>query len=115
MMCTTVGSKDRKDRKRVMRDEMSNLGVVVGGAGVCGGGSGHRVRGGWSYGDNGASGGGSFKTKDMRKRKVEALERGQKLPKKKKGAVNTYQKSSYGGRSGVAVPLLVENQGRGNE
>ena len=55
---------------------MGGLGCVAAGVDIA-------FEGGWSYGDDGASGGGSFKTKGMKRRKVESLEQGQKLLKEK--------------------------------
>jgi len=112
MIRLTMGKKEKKARKKVMRDELSNLGVIAGGLGsVVAGvdeafGSGGGGRGGGDDGDG--MGGGRYKMKGMRKRRVEVLDGSgggggnNKLrsKKKKKGAVNSYQKSLYGGRGG---------------
>ena len=128
MIRLTMGKAEKKQRKKMIRDELSNLNVLSSGLGnvVAGvdeafgndneeddngdigsfgdiGGerrgkrrSSDRYRG----GDDGGEG--SFKTKGMRKRKVEVLDgsRGgvkkHQSKKKKKGASNTYQKSLYG-------------------
>lgn len=127
MIRLTIGKAEKKQRKKMIRDELSNLNVLSSGlgnvvAGVdeafgndneeddnddigdIGGGrrgnrrSGDRYRG----GDGGNDGEGSFKTKGMRKRKVEVLDgsrdgvKKHQSKKKKKGASNTYQKSLYG-------------------
>ena len=113
MIRLSMGKKERGERKRMMREEMSNLGAIAGGLGGLmagvedafgGGGGKKRSRGGARDGDDGA-GGGEFKTTGMRKRRVEVLEGGDGAGKKKKkkgGPTNTYQKSLYGGGGGGA-------------
>lgn len=101
MIRLSVGKKERKERKRAMREEMSNLGAIAGGwggvvAGVDDAFGGERGDG----ADDGAGGG--YKVKGMRRRRVEVLEEGGggKKRKKRKGAANAYQKSLYGGGDG---------------
>ena len=106
MIRLTMGKKEKKERKRMMREEMSNLGAISGGLGgvaagmdgMFGGGDvdgGSRSRG---FGGNG--GDSSFsKRKGMRKREMDILDHERPRSKKKKrGAVNVYQKSLYGVR-----------------
>ncbi|KAL3821998.1 hypothetical protein ACHAXA_002984 [Cyclostephanos tholiformis] len=115
MIRLSMGRKERGERKRMMRGEMSNLGAIAGGLGslmagvddAFGGGKGGRKRDGGGRGgvsgDDGAGDGGSFKTMGMRKRRVDILEGGEGSKKKKKnkgGPSNTYQKSLYGVGSG---------------
>ena len=115
MIRLSMGKKERGERKRMMREEMSNLGAIAGGLGGLmagvedafgGGGGGRRSRGGARDGDGVAGGGGtgSFKTTGMRKRRVEVLGGGDGAGKKKRkgGPTNTYQKSLYGGGGGGA-------------
>ncbi|KAL7523634.1 hypothetical protein ACHAXR_000262, partial [Thalassiosira sp. AJA248-18] len=117
MIRLTMGRKEKKVRKKMMREELSNLGAIAGGFGsVVAGvddafgdgnnddGSGARGRRGRDYGGDGGGGedggDGSFKMKGMRKRKVDLLEGGDgagRRSSKKKGTMNTYQKSLYGG------------------
>ena len=114
MMRLSVGRKEKKERKRMMREEMSNLGAIADGLGnvVAGvddafGGGGNRKRR-TAFSDGGAGHGGSqeeYKTKGMRRRKVDIIDHGGIAKKKKKsakngGATNTYQKSLYGGGGG---------------
>lgn len=113
MIRLSMGKKERGERKRMMREEMSNLGAIAGGLGGLmagvedafgGGGGKRRSQGEARDGDDGA-GGGEFKTTGMRKRRVEVLEGGDGAGKKKKkkgGPTNTYQKSLYGGGGGGA-------------
>lgn len=130
MIRLTMSRSEKKERKKMRRDEMSNLNVLSGGFGYAGvedafgegggndsdddGGlnkmstmkrssSGGRHSGGG--GDVGGGGrDGSYKTKGMRKRKVEVLDDSgsgsKRKSSKKKGASNTYQKSLYGGGGG---------------
>jgi len=113
MIRLSMGKKERGERKRMMREEMSNLGAIAGGLGGLmagvedafggGGGGKRRSKGEARDGDDGA-GGGEFKTTGMRKRRVEVLEGGDGAGKKKKrkgGPTNTYQKSLYGGGGGA--------------
>lgn len=112
MMRLSAGRKEKKERKRMMREEMSNLGAIADGLGnvvagvddAFGGGGGGRIRT-TPTGDGGAGRGGSqesYKTKGMRRRKVDVIDHEGVARKKKKsakngGATNTYQKSLYGG------------------
>lgn len=102
MIRLTMGRKEKKERKRAMRDEFSNLGAIAGGMGGLTAGVDE------AFGDNrgrrgsdveGSEGIGSYKMKGMRKRRVEVLEGGtprKGKSKRKKGASNQYQKSLYG-------------------
>jgi hypothetical protein len=115
MIRLSMGRKERGERKRMMRGEMSNLGAIAGGLGslmagvddAFGSGKGGRKGDGGGGGggrvddkSGGDGGGGSFKTMGMRKRRVDVLEgdggAAKKKKKKKAGASNTYQKSLYG-------------------
>ncbi|KAL3763146.1 hypothetical protein ACHAW5_004649 [Stephanodiscus triporus] len=116
MIRLTMGKKERGERKRMMREEMSNLGAIAGGLGslmvgvddAFGGGGGTRRRDGEARDGRGSGAdndgaGGPFKTVGMRKRRVDVLEGGdgsKKRKKKKGGATNTYQKSLYGDGGG---------------
>ncbi|KAL7477226.1 hypothetical protein ACHAW6_003047 [Cyclotella cf. meneghiniana] len=108
MIRLTMGKKEKKERKRIMREEMSNLGaiadlgnVVAGVDDAFGDGSrSGRSRGG-SKGGNAA-----FVTKGMRKRKVEVLDhemgaQGQRGGGRSKGTSNSFQKALYGGRKSI--------------
>ena len=107
MIRLAVGKKERKARKRMMREEMSNLGAIADGLGMSRdvedafGGNGN---GGSSRDYGGKDDSGSYKTTGMRKRRIDILEGGDSSSKSKKkrktGATNTYQKSLYGGGSG---------------
>jgi hypothetical protein len=114
MIRLTVSKKERKARKRMIREEMSNLGAIADGLG----GITRDVQD--AFGDNRNNGrsssssrhnggnddSGSYKTTGMRKRRIDLLEGGDasKSSSKKKtrkiGATNTYQKSLYGGGGG---------------
>lgn len=104
MIRLAVGKKERKARKRMMREEMSNLGAIADGLGMSRdvedafGGDGN---GGSSRDYGGKDDSGSYKTTGMRKRRIDVLEGGDNSSKSKKkrktGATNTYQKSLYGG------------------
>ncbi len=111
MMRLSAGRKEKKERKRMMREEMSNLGAIADGLGnvvagvddAFGGGGGGRIR----TTSTGVGGGSqeSYKTKGMRRRKVDVIDHEGVARKKKKsakngGATNTYQKSLYGGGGG---------------
>ena len=101
------------------------LGRHSGGARELDGGSKRCLRGrkgweeeGWGGGrvddGSGADGGGSFKTMGMRKRRVEILEGGEGVMKKKKkkaGALNAYQKVCMA----VAVGVAAVSRGRRND
>lgn len=107
MMRLSVGRKEKKERKRMMREEMSNLGAIADGLGNVvagvddafgGGGGGGRKR-------MTTTGESAYKTKGMRRRKVDVIDHEGVARKKKKsakngGATNTYQKSLYGGGGG---------------
>ncbi|KAL7435865.1 hypothetical protein ACHAXH_004958 [Discostella pseudostelligera] len=109
MMRLSVGRKEKKERKRMMREEMSNLGAIADGLGnvVAGvddafGGGGGRKRM-TTTGKGGTAD--AYKTKGMRRRKVDVIDHEGVARKKKKsskngGATNTYQKSLYGGGGG---------------
>jgi len=109
MIRLTMGKKEKKERKKMMRAELSNLGAISSGLGhvVAGvddafGGEGN-ISGRGMGGDRADMDSGSFKTKGMRKRKVDVLEHegdSNRRRSKKKGGSNTYQKSLYGGGSG---------------
>ena len=128
MIRLTMSRVEKKERKKMRRDEMSNLNVLSGGFGYAGvedafgGGGGNDSDGGLdkmstmkrsSSGGRHSGGGGdvgeggrdgSYKTKGMRKRKVEVLDDSgngsKRKSSKKKGASNTFQKSLYGGGGG---------------
>ncbi|KAL9178800.1 hypothetical protein ACHAXT_003931 [Thalassiosira profunda] len=103
MLRLTMGKSEKKARKKMMREELSNLGAIAGGLGGVGGDV-DEAFGGGGFGGGGAGEedeGGRFKTKGMRKRKVERLdyapqEGGGKRRSKKKGGGNAFQKSLYG-------------------
>ncbi len=125
MIHLSMGRKERGEHKGMMRGETSNLGAIAGGLGslmagvndAFGGGKGGRKRdgGGGRVDDgSGADGGGSFKTMGMRKRRVEILEGGEGVMKKKKkkaGASNAYQKVCMA----VAVGVAAVSRGRRND
>lgn len=74
MIRLTASKKDKKERKRIMREEMSNLGAIADFGNVVAGvddafGDGTRGRG-----RRQSEGGSTFVTKGMRKRKVEVFE-----------------------------------------
>lgn len=103
MIRLTMGRKEKKERKRVMRDEMSNLGAIADMGNVVKG-----MKDGFEDdgrgGRDGESGGGNYKLKGMRKRKVDVVEPEQKkrAGKSPKGAKNSFQKALYGGRGAGA-------------
>lgn len=75
MIRLTASKKDKKERKRIMREEMSNLGAIADFGNVVAGvddafGDGTRGRG----RRQSEGGNGTFVTKGMRKRKVEVFE-----------------------------------------
>jgi hypothetical protein len=106
MIRLTMGRKEKKERKRMMREEMSNLGAIADLGNVVAGvddafGDGERV--GRRRGDRG--GDEAVKTKGMRKRKVEVLDhemggQNKKGGRRSKGGSNSFQKALYGGGSG---------------
>jgi hypothetical protein len=112
MIRLTVSKKERKARKRMVREEMSNLGAIADGLG----GMSRDVQDAFGDNRNGRSSSsrhngvnddsGSYKTTGMRKRRIDILEGGDtnKSSSKKKirkiGATNTYQKSLYGSGAG---------------
>lgn len=112
MMRLSVGRKEKKERKRMMREEMSNLGAIADGLGNVVSGVDDAFGGGrkrtTSTGDSGVGRGGTqeaYKTKGMRRRKVDVIDHEGIARKKKKstkngGSTNTYQKSLYGGGGG---------------
>eukprot|EP00569_Conticribra_weissflogii_P002407 CAMPEP_0171340816 /NCGR_PEP_ID=MMETSP0878-20121228/8810_1 /TAXON_ID=67004 /ORGANISM="Thalassiosira weissflogii, Strain CCMP1336" /LENGTH=431 /DNA_ID=CAMNT_0011842937 /DNA_START=151 /DNA_END=1442 /DNA_ORIENTATION=+ len=99
MIRLTMGRKERKERKKVMREEMSNLGAIAD--------LGNVVRGmddAFGDGEGGRDGGKGgrdteYQVKGMRKRKVEVLEPqgGKRGGRRSKGASNSFQKALYGG------------------
>ncbi|KAL9190060.1 hypothetical protein ACHAXT_007271 [Thalassiosira profunda] len=103
MLRLTMGKSEKKARKKMMREELSNLGAIAGGLGGVGGDV-DEAFGGGGFGGGGAGEedeGGRFKTKGMRKRRVERLDYAPqggegKRRSKMKGGGNAYQKSLYG-------------------
>eukprot|EP00571_Detonula_confervacea_P011418 CAMPEP_0172304446 /NCGR_PEP_ID=MMETSP1058-20130122/5851_1 /TAXON_ID=83371 /ORGANISM="Detonula confervacea, Strain CCMP 353" /LENGTH=524 /DNA_ID=CAMNT_0013015673 /DNA_START=152 /DNA_END=1724 /DNA_ORIENTATION=- len=108
----TMGRKDKRERKKMMREEMSNLGAIAGGLGSIAGGvedafgddDGGRFResrGGDNRRNNSDDENDGFKMKGMRKRKVEVLDEGGRKSKVMTASnQNTFQKSLYGGGGG---------------
>ena len=102
MIRLTMGRKEKKERKKVRREEMSNLGAIAGGLGGMVAGVGEAFGGGGAN-DGEDDAGAGFKRVGMRKRKVEVLEQGRKRggqKSTKKAPSNTYQKSLYGSSRG---------------
>eukprot|EP00985_Skeletonema_marinoi_P032179 scaffold39072_cov199-Skeletonema_marinoi.AAC.10 len=103
MIRLTMGKKEKKERKKMMREEMSNLGALSEFGNISAGvdrAFGGDDRGGQSQGT------GAYKMKGMRKRKVEVFEDGRpssnkKKPssnKKKSKQSNQFQNALYGRR-----------------
>lgn len=97
MIRLTMGKKEKKEKKRIMREEMSNLGaiadlgnVVAGVDDAFGDGTGGRGRKQDTVGNE------KFVTRGMRKRKVEVFEP-QSSRKGKPRTQNSFQKDLYGG------------------
>ncbi|KAL7530479.1 hypothetical protein ACHAWF_003387 [Thalassiosira exigua] len=98
MIRLTMGKEEKRARKKMMREEMSNLGAISGGLGNVVAGVND------AFGDDtgrSESDDDRFKTKGMRKRKVEIFHEQSrplhtKKKKKKKGGSNVYQKTLYG-------------------
>jgi U3 small nucleolar ribonucleoprotein protein LCP5 len=98
MIRLTMGKQEKKERKRIMREEMSNLGAIADLGNVVAGvddafGDGTRGRG----RRQDAGGNEKFVTKGMRKRKVEVFEP-QTSRKGKPRSQNSFQKGLYGGK-----------------
>lgn len=98
MIRLTMGKKEKKERKRIMREEMSNLGAIADLGNVVAGvddafGDGTRGRG----RRQDAGGNEKFVTRGMRKRKVEVFEP-QTSRKGKPRSQNSFQKDLYGGK-----------------
>ena len=117
MIRLKVSKKERKAHKRMVREEMSNLGTIADGLGSMTrdvqdafGDNRNRNNGRSSSSSSRHNGGnddsGLYKTTGMRKRRIDILEGGDtnKSSSKKKirkiGATNTYQKSLYGSGAG---------------
>lgn len=108
MIRLTMGKKEKKERKRIMREEMSNLGAIADLGNVVTGvddafGDGLRGR----HKQHHDSGGNeAFKTKGMRKRKVEVLdhEMGRKGKSRDKSKRNSFQKNLHGGKRSSGKP-----------
>eukprot|EP00804_Cyclotella_cryptica_P013154 CCRYP_006959-RA/>CCRYP_006959-RA protein AED:0.02 eAED:0.02 QI:177/0/0.5/1/0/0.5/2/336/429 len=104
MIRLTMGKKEKKERKRIMREEMSNLGAIADLGNVVAGvddAFGDGLRTGRNRGDS-KGGNAAFVTKGMRKRKVDVLDHEMGAPGKRggrrsKGASNSFQKALYGG------------------
>ena len=97
MIRLTMGKKEKKERKKMMREEMSNLGALSEFGNITAGVD--DAFGGYNEGGR-SDGGGSFKMKGMRKRKVEVFEdtRPRKSSKKKSKQSNQFQNALYGRR-----------------
>ncbi|KAK1748858.1 casein kinase I family protein [Skeletonema marinoi] len=104
MIRLTMGKKEKKERKKMMREEMSNLGALSEFGNISAGVD--KAFGGDNRGER-SQGTGAYKMKGMRKRKVEVFEDGRpssnkKKPssnKKKSKQSNQFQNALYG-RSG---------------
>lgn len=108
MIRLTMGKKEKKERKRIMREEMSNLGAIADLGNVVAGVDDAFGEGSRSGRSRGGSKGGNaaFVTKGMRKRKVEVLDhemgaQGQRGGGRSKGTSNSFQKALYGGRKSI--------------
>ena len=94
-----MGKKEKKERKRMMREEMSNLGAISELGNIA---AGVDDAFGEEYKGRKAQGGSSFKTMGMRKRKVEVFDEARPSNKKKsrnsksKRSSNQFQNALYG-------------------
>ena len=99
MIRLTMGKKEKKERKRMMREEMSNLGAISELGNIA---AGVDDAFGEEYKGRKAQGGSSFKTMGMRKRKVEVFDEARPSNKKKsrnsksKRSSNQFQNALYG-------------------
>ncbi len=99
MIRLTMGKKEKKERKKMMREEMSNLGALSECGNISAG-----VDDAFGGDDEGgrSQGSGSYKMKGMRKRKVEVFEdtrpSKKKSSKKKSKQSNQFQNALYGRR-----------------
>lgn len=101
MIRLTMGKKEKKERKRMMREEMSNLGAISELGNISA-----NIDDAFGNGDEGrmSHGGGSFKTKGMRKRRVEVFDESRpsnysrSSKKSKKSSSNQFQNALYGRR-----------------
>ena len=98
MIRLTMGKKEKKEKKRIMREEMSNLGAIADLGNVVAGiddAFGDDTRGRGKQNEDNRNGG--FVTRGMRKRKVEVLEP-RVSRKNKTRSPNSFQKDLYGGK-----------------
>ena len=101
MIRLTMGKKEKKERKKMMREEMSNLGALSEFGNISAG-----VDDAFGGADEGgrSQGSGSYKMKGMRKRKVEVFDdtrpssTKKKASKKKSKQSNQFQNALYGRR-----------------
>ncbi len=100
MIRLTMGKKEKKERKKMMREEMSNLGALSEFGNISAG-----VDDAFGGGDDAggrSQGSGSYKMKGMRKRKVEVFEdtrpSKKRSSKKKSKQSNQFQNALYGRR-----------------
>lgn len=99
MIRLTMGKKEKKERKRMMREEMSNLGAISELGNIA---AGVDDAFGEEYKGRKVQGGSSFKTMGMRKRKVEVFDEARPSNKKKsrnsksKRSSNQFQNALYG-------------------
>jgi U3 small nucleolar ribonucleoprotein protein LCP5 len=101
MIRLTMGKKEKKERKKMMREEMSNLGALSEFGNIAAG-----VDDAFGRDEGGRpQGGGSYKMKGMRKRKVEVFDDARPSSNKKKASSkkkskqsNQYQNALYGRR-----------------
>lgn len=102
MIRLTMGKKEKKERKKMMREEMSNLGALSEFGNITAGVD--NAFGGDDEGER-SQGGGSYKMKGMRKRKVEVFDdarpsstKKKVSSKKKSKQSNQFQNALYGRR-----------------
>ena len=99
MIRLTMGKKEKKERKRMMREEMSNLGAISELGNIA---AGVDDAFGEEYKGRKEQGGSSFKTMGMRKRKVEVFDEARtsnkksRNSKKSKRSSNQFQNALYG-------------------
>lgn len=99
MIRLTMGKKEKKERKRMMREEMSNLGAISELGNIA---AGVDDAFGEEYKGRKTQGGSSFKTMGMRKRKVEVFDEARtsnkksRNSKKSKRSSNQFQNALYG-------------------